>query len=164
MRHFALRPALLTLAGCTLSVLMATAAQAQSLCAASEKSLFSCEIGKKILSVCASKDLAENKGTLQYRFGTPEKLDLAYPEKADHPKKHFTGNRLYSSAENSLILELEFKRGTTRYTVFTQELRGKKSAGVTVNVNGKDTELKCKSPKGTEDFSDITSLDLPEPK
>ena len=48
--------------------------------------------------------------------------------------------------------------------MFTQELRGKKSAGVTVNVNGKDTELKCKSPKGTEDFSDITSLDLPEPK
>lgn len=162
MRHFALRPAFAALAGCTLSVFMATAAQAQSLCAASEKSLFSCEIGKKILSVCASKDLAENKGTLQYRFGTPEKLDLAYPEKADHPKKHFTGNRLYSRVENSLILE--FKRGTTRYTVFTHELRGKKSAGVTVNINGKDTELKCKSTKGTEDFSDITSLDLPEPK
>lgn len=164
MRHFAQRPTFLGLAACTLSVFVATSAQAQSLCTANEKSLFSCEIGRKVLSVCASKDLDENKGTLQYRFGTADKLDLAYPEKADHPKKHFTGNRLYSSVENSLIIELEFKRGTTRYTVFTQELKGKKAAGVTVNINGKDTELKCKSTKGTEDFSDITSLDLPEPK
>ena len=164
MRHDALRPAFAALAGCALSAFMATPAQAQSLCAAAEKSLFSCEIGKKVLSVCASKDLDENKGTLQYRFGTPDKLDLAYPEKADHPKKHFTGNRLYSSAENALILELAFKRGSTKYTVFTEEIRGKKSAGVTVNVNGKDTELKCKSIKGTEAFSDISSLDLPEPK
>jgi hypothetical protein len=147
-----------------LSVFALPAAQAQSLCTTAEKSLFSCEIGRKVLSVCASKDLDENKGTLQYRYGTTDKLDLAYPEKAEHPKKHFTVNRLYSSAEGSLILELEFKRGTTTYTVFTQDLKGKKSAGVTVNVNGKDTELKCKATKGTENFSEITSLDLPEPK
>ncbi len=139
-------------------------AQAQSLCSAAEKSLFSCEIGRKVLSVCASKDLDEKKGTLQYRFGTPDKLDLAYPEKAEHPKKYFTSNRLYSSVEGSLIIELGFKRGSTAYTVFTQDVRGKKSAGVTVTVNGKDTELKCKSTKGTEDFDATTSLELPEPK
>lgn len=158
------KPLLAAAAAAALSAFALPAVQAQSLCAPAEKSLFSCEIGKKILSICASKELDETKGTLQYRYGTADKLDLAYPEKPEHPKKHFTGNRLYSSAEGSLILELAFKRGTTGYTVFTQDIKGKKSAGVTVSVNGKDTDLKCKSTKGTEDFSDIASLDLPEPK
>ncbi len=161
MRHHAFYSAAAAFA---LTVIALPSAKAQSLCSAAEKSLFSCEIGRKVLSVCASKDLDEKKGTLQYRFGTPEKLDLAYPEKAEHPKKHFTSNRLYSSAEGALIIELGFKRGSTGYTVFTQDVRGKKSAGVTVTVNGKDTELKCKSTKGTEDFDDTTSLELPEPK
>ena len=149
----------------SLALLGATAAQAQGLCNASEKSLFTCEIGKKTLSVCASKDLDNAKGVMQYRFGTAEKMDLAYPEKLDHPSKHFTANRLYSSAESSLIMELGFKRGTISYTVYTEDIRGKKGAGVTVNIKGKDTDLKCRDVKGTAGFdSAVSELNLPEPK
>ncbi len=153
-------------ATCTaLAILAAPAAQAQSLSAPGEKNLFSCEVGKKVLSVCGSKDLDSVKGVMQYRFGTPEKIELAHPEKPEHPAKHFTANRLYSSAESSLIMELGFKRGAIGYTVYTEEIRGKKGAGVTVNIKGKDTELKCKDVKGTASFaSEITDLNLPEPK
>lgn len=128
-------------------------AQSQTLCADGEDSVFSCEIGKKILSICGSKDLDHEKGWMQYRFGTSEKLDLIYPEKNEHPKKHFKSNRLYSSVEQSLIQELQFKRSNTEYAVYTQEIKGKKEAGVVVTVNKKDTTLKCKSLKGTSDFS-----------
>ncbi len=128
-------------------------AQGQTLCAEGEANLFSCEIGKKILSICGSKDLDHEKGWMQYRFGTSEKLDLIYPEKNEHPKKHFKSNRLYSSAEQSLIQELQFKRSNTEYAVYTQDIKGKREAGVTVTANKKDTTLKCKNLKGTADFS-----------
>ena len=127
--------------------------QAQTLCAPEEMNILSCEVGKKILSVCGSKDLDEEKGWMQYRFGTNEKLDLVYPEKNEHPKKAFKSNRLYSSVEQSLIQELQFKKSNTSYTVYTQEIKGKKEAGIVVTINSKDTYLKCKSLKGTSDFS-----------
>ncbi len=127
-------------------------AQAQTLCVPEEMNILSCEIGKKILSVCGSKDLDSEKGWMQYRFGTPEKLDMVYPEKNVHPKKSFKSNRLYSSAEQSLIQELQFRKSDTAYTVYTQDVKGKKEAGVTVTIKSKDTYLKCKSLKGTTDF------------
>jgi len=128
-------------------------AQSQTLCAEGELNVFSCELGKKILSVCGSKDLDHEKGWLQYRIGTSEKLDLVYPEKNEHPKKFFKSNRLYSSAEQSLIQELQFKKSNTAYTVYTQEIKGKKEAGVSVTINAKDIYLKCKNLKDTADFS-----------
>lgn len=137
-------------------------AQAQTLCAPEEMNILSCEVGKKILSVCGSKDLDSDKGWMQYRFGTLEKLDMVYPEKNEHPKKSFKSNRLYSSAEQSLIQELQFKKSNTAYTVYTQDIKGKKEAGVTVTINSKDIYLKCKSLKGTVEFNmkiDELSLD-----
>jgi len=127
--------------------------QAQTLCVPEEMNILSCEVGKKILSVCGSKDLDSEKGWMQYRFGTPEKLDMVYPEKNEHPKKSFKSNRLYSSAEQSLIQELQFKKSNTAYTVYTQDIKGKREAGVTVTIKSKDTYLKCKSLKGTTDFN-----------
>lgn len=159
-----MRPSLAATA-LALAALTAPMAQAQSLCSPAEKSIFSCQVGKKTLSVCASRDLDDTKGVLLYRFGTPEKVELTYPEKPGHPNKHFTANRLYSSAEGSLIMELGFQRGNVSYTVYTMDLRGKQSAGVTVNVKGKDTDLACRDTKGTAGFvSAVEELRLPEPK
>ncbi|MEN9689048.1 MAG: hypothetical protein RI998_1045 [Pseudomonadota bacterium] len=126
--------------------------QAQTLCAAEEMNLFSCDIGKKVLSVCGSKDLSAEQGWMEYRFGTSEKLEMVYPEKRAHPQKTFKANRLYSSVEQSLIQELQFKKSNTTYTVYTQEIKGKKEAGVMVTTS-KDVTLKCKSLKGTSDFN-----------
>lgn len=145
-----------------LAILLASAnAQSQTHCNDSEINIFSCEIGKKVLSVCGSKDLDDDKGAMQYRFGALDKLDLVYPDKSEHPKKYFKSNRLYSSVEQSLIQELQFKKSNTTYTVYTQEIKGKKEAGIVVNVNSKDIYLKCKNLKDTTDFSmTIDSLNL----
>ena len=139
----------------------APAALSQTHCSAAERSIFSCEIGRKVLSLCSSPDLDETKGWLQYRFGTLDKLELVFPEGREHPKKHFRSLRNYSSVEQALIQELGFKKGNTGYTVYREDVKGKKEAGVYVTVNGKDTYLKCKSPKGTEDFvMKVDELDL----
>ena len=108
----------------------APAALSQTHCSAAERSIFSCEIGRKVLSLCSSPDLDDTKGWLQYRFGTLDKLDLVFPEGREHPKKHFRSLRNYSSVEQALIQELGFKKGNTGYTVYREDVKGKKEAGV----------------------------------
>lgn len=140
-----------------LSFCITGGAQAQTHCSSSEMTIFNCEVGKKILSVCASADLDDTKGWMQYRFGAPDKIDLTYPETKAHPKKFFQSNRTYSSVENALIQELKFQNGKVAYTVYREEIKGKKEAGVSVNINAKETYLKCKNLKGTENF--ISKID-----
>lgn len=140
----------------------APGAAARTLCSPAERVVFSCEVGRKLLSLCATRDLDDTRGSLQYRFGTPERIELSHPAKPDHPSRHFTSDRLWSRHYGSLIFDLAFMRGTTGYSVFRHELRGEVSAGVSVNVAGKVTELACKDTKGTEDFMPIVeSLRLP---
>jgi hypothetical protein len=56
--------------------------QPNSLCARDERIIFSCRLDDqaKIGSVCASKELAINRGYLQYRFGRPGEIELEYPK------------------------------------------------------------------------------------
>lgn len=56
---------------------------AESLCDAQEQVIFSCSLGKKMVSVCASNDFSASKGYLQYRFGQKGALEMAFPELAD---------------------------------------------------------------------------------
>ncbi len=136
---------------------------AQTLCNPDEESVFDCDIGRKTLSVCTSKDLDDSKGWLQYRFGTNEKIDLSYPEVKAHPKKHFQFNRVYSAVENVMIGELRFKNGATQYTVYREDAKGKSEAGVYVTIKAKDTYLKCKNTKNTQNFTfRMTELGLDE--
>lgn len=140
----------------------APGAAARTLCAPAERVVFTCEIGRKLLSLCATRDLDETRGSLQYRFGTPERVELSHPAKPDHPSRHFTSDRLWSRHLGSLVVDLAFRRGTTGYSVFRHELRGEVSAGVSVDVAGKVTELACKDTKGTEDFiASVEALRLP---
>jgi hypothetical protein len=89
------------------------------LCTSEEKVIFSCTIGKKTLSVCASKDLSSNSGYLQYRFGTSlDKLELVFPQTKDHPRSHF---RLATDhGPKSYSLQLSFFVGQTEYIVFDE--------------------------------------------
>ena len=62
----------------------------KTLCRANEQTIWSCAVKNKnkTASVCASKDLAEDRGYVQYRFGTAAKLEFEFPkERADSPKK-----------------------------------------------------------------------------
>ena len=54
-------------------VLSCSNLQAKSLCLKTEKTLFTCETGKKVISYCSQP----NK-FLEYRFGTPKRIELSY--------------------------------------------------------------------------------------
>jgi hypothetical protein len=53
---------------------------AESLCNTQEQIIFSCSLGKKMVSVCASNDFSASSGYLQYRFGQKDALELAFPD------------------------------------------------------------------------------------
>ena len=56
--------------------------QPNTLCAKTERVIFACVLRRpaKIVSVCASKDLTRDTGYVQYRFGSPGKVELEYPK------------------------------------------------------------------------------------
>ena len=52
----------------------------RSLCVADETIVFSCALKRqRVVSVCASRGLSANDGYVQYRLGTPSKLEIAVP-------------------------------------------------------------------------------------
>lgn len=73
--------ALHTLVFCILIAMGINAQAAETLCNPSEIVVFSCPIARstKIASVCASETLTEQKGYVQYRFGTRKKIELEFP-------------------------------------------------------------------------------------
>ena len=68
------------LIGALIGCLAAPAWAAESHCRAQERIVFSCSLGKKTVSVCASADLSATTGYLQYRFGPRGALELAFPD------------------------------------------------------------------------------------
>lgn len=61
-----------------------------SLCKRDEVAIFSCNLGSKVVSLCASPDLAEAAGTMSYRFGKKGAIELEYPAAPMHPRTAFT--------------------------------------------------------------------------
>jgi len=51
----------------------------ESHCQEQEQIIFSCSLGKKIISVCASNDFSASSGYLQYRFGQKNAPELIFP-------------------------------------------------------------------------------------
>ncbi len=61
-----------------------------TLCTAEEDVYFSCPLpGNKIVSVCASNNEAPGSGYVQYRYGTPDNMELLYPNKKAPPAGKF---------------------------------------------------------------------------
>ncbi len=90
--------------------------RAASLCRADEQTIWSCRTTKnKIASVCASKDLAEDKGYLQYRFGVSGKIELEFPKERKDSQKAFK----YSRYTRPLVtmLTLSFENNGTFYDI-----------------------------------------------
>ena len=59
-------------------------------CSSDENIVFSCSVGKKTASVCASKDAVKDKGYVQYRFGVIGKPEMTFPVKKEPANKNFS--------------------------------------------------------------------------
>lgn len=99
--------------------------------------MFSCGAGKKVISVCASKDIAPDHGYLQYRYGTPGKIEMTVPADKSAPaaKTVIAGSLMFSGGGGDY---LRFKAGDYEYIVYTAIGRGwGEKDGVAIEHNGK---------------------------
>jgi len=152
---------------------LSTAAHAAStLCLTNEDTIFSCSAGKKVISVCASKGLTAEHGYLQYRFGSPAKVELTIPaDRLVPPASSAASRTLVFSGGGGAYLR--FKTGAYDYVVYTAIGRGwGVKDGVAIEKDGKPlTHISCKdvplSKMGEEFFAktglkeDTKDFDLP---
>lgn len=90
---------------------------ADSHCTAEEDTVFSCDLGKKVVSVCASKPLTANSGYLQYRYGTLGKPELLFPSASVSPKIVTQARTLMFAGGGGAYLR--FNNGSTSYIVYS---------------------------------------------
>jgi hypothetical protein len=107
---------------------ISSAASPASLCTADEQVVFACQLkNKKMASLCASKVLNASAGYVQYRFGTPKSVELAYPAQRALPKGHFyISSTMYSGGGASRV---RFKNGDAEYFLFDSTIRTNFKAG-----------------------------------
>lgn len=80
--------------------------------------MFSCRVKstKKVLSLCASKDLSPSSGYLQYRFGKSGALELEFPSARDGSQSQFSYAR-YTRYQVSKA-SVNFRKEGYLYSVF----------------------------------------------
>ena len=88
------------------------------LCKANEDSLFTCHYKKKLISVCASKNLSESAGYLRYAFGTKEKVELDYPQNRTLAKDNF---KFFNGWSPGVYSSLEFNISSHTYYIYGSE-------------------------------------------
>jgi hypothetical protein len=142
------------------SVLVAaTVLAGESHCAKDEEVVFSCGIGSKIVSLCASKDISETQGSLTYTFGKIGKPELRYPSAGTDPRAAFTYHLLprgdyvrFSNRGATYVLFSAFGSGVGDYE------------GLVVQPEGKDPiRLNCKEPAlGPHGWAPVYKAKLPD--
>jgi hypothetical protein len=121
--HIAAAPRLPRLAALLVlaSAVFPSAASAQSLCARDEVVYFSCPVkGGKILSICsnlAEVDTNEEGHWVQYRFGKPRRIELAYLRQKRESFSRFEGHVFAPNGERKETSELRFINEATYYSV-----------------------------------------------
>lgn len=115
---------------------MAADASVASHCTAGQRTLFACSTGRKLLSVCASADLAKDSGFVQYRFGAPGRTAFVLPVAgADWRAATRSGSLMFSGGGGSYIA---FANPPYRYVVYSAIGSGWGSkAGVVVEKRGR---------------------------
>jgi hypothetical protein len=117
---------------------------ADSHCNEQEQIVFSCSLGKKIVSVCASAELTPSSGYLQYRFGAKNALELILPASRNSAQKEtILANTLMFAGGGGGYLR--FINGHYQYVVYTAIGRGwGTKEGVLVKKGAKQiVNLKC---------------------
>ena len=84
-------------------------------CKPGESTVFSCSLGRKIVTLCASYDLSENSGHLRFRFGRPRAAEFVYPEANVLAREAFVGGTIDARGGDFV----RFSRGGFTYTVET---------------------------------------------
>ena len=138
---------------------------APSHCTPDEQTVFSCLTGSKgkVLSVCSSPDLYSEDAWLQYRFGRPGQVEMAYPQDLTAAMKAFD-LEAYTRPLVSFA-RLHFSNKGVGYTVFddyyaedgTEEM----DAGVRVTLeDGREVVVSCKPPWSSS-LLDLTEVVAP---
>lgn len=115
-----------------------------SLCLPNEVAVFSCAIGSKTASLCASADIGPDQGTLTYRFGRQGGIELTHPDKLMPPGQAFSTAVVGDGGFAGDIVR--FGRGETRYTLYSIITRGQgERDGILVSRGGRQiADLRCK--------------------
>lgn len=116
--------------------LLPTFIQAQTLCKKGETDYFSCAVSPtgKVVSICGEvADLESNSGNwIQYRFGKPKAIELAYPTERFGSISKFEGN--YFGRYN--FVDLRFLSGDTLYSVTLYGPYGGEDAEERISYSG----------------------------
>jgi hypothetical protein len=121
-----------------------------SLCTISENEIWTCAAGHKRYAVCASKDLSNSAGYIQYRVMKGGNLEFVYPAKLTHPKG------LFVLETHGRYASLNFRNGEYRYTIY-EPLIG--PASIDAEKQGKSIgAVTCSS--ATEGLTLNSTLDL----
>lgn len=100
-----------------------------SLCEQTERTIWSGTSGKKIFSLCASKDLSMTAGYMQYRAGTSGNIDFKYPSTLTEPQGHFT------LSESAHSVEVDFSNSGYSYSIVEQADGSETDINVTTPTN-----------------------------
>jgi hypothetical protein len=133
----------LGLAAACLAGLCAQARAQDSLCQPGEAIVFACHVGTKTVSLCRPPALAPE---LTYRFGTPARVELAYPPAGKQMRAPFTVSN--APLAGGGITTVAFRRGEYEYEVYSMVGRGDAAPrfedGVLVLRRGKEVaKLVC---------------------
>ncbi|MBD0371846.1 MAG: hypothetical protein ICV60_13485 [Pyrinomonadaceae bacterium] len=135
------------------SLMPVEAMKPASLCKQNEQVLWSCEMakGRKLASMCGSKDLDNAHGYVQYRFGRAGQIEMEFPRERVNTQSAFK----YARYTRPLVtyLRLKFVTGGFTYTIKDdsdeEEKPPARSADITVKPSGsnaKETTLRCRLP------------------
>ena len=126
-----------------------TAVKSKSLCQSGEQTIWTCATTKnKVASVCASKDLAEDKGYVQYRFGAAGKVELEFPKERKDSAQKFK----YSRYTRPLVtmLTLKFENEGVVYEIHDDDNAEEKppvrAASIDIVDGAKNSSVACKLP------------------
>ncbi|MGC1305402.1 MAG: hypothetical protein WA840_23780 [Caulobacteraceae bacterium] len=123
---------------------LASAAETRrpALCTANETPVFSCAIGAKVASLCASRDLSPTAGYLYYAFGKPGAVEVAIPKKTPAFRQSITvGTLSYSKGGGDYV---RIRNGKFAYVAYSALGDGWEQEGVAVEQDGKPlSSLAC---------------------
>jgi hypothetical protein len=135
-----------------------------SLCNRDERVIFACLLKQpaKIVSICASKDLTGETGYLQYRFGSPGKIELEFPKDRTGTQQKFEYTHYFRARVD--LTEINFTVDGVSYSVFDdyqgEEKPEVSEQGVAINWPGtskKEVRLTCRT-KPKADYSDLQAV------
>lgn len=100
-------------------VASAAAPEEKFLCLKQEQVVFGCNLGKKVVSLCASNH--SSAWNFQYRFGAPSHLELQFPDIPSPAKDHFWFSSTAFSGGGSA--HIRFVNAGYEYVLFDSTVR-----------------------------------------